>query len=72
MLVRMELLPVHSGIEGTALFDDDGKFFFTAQIIAYIMIIDKSLALMGGIFHQNGNRYGRTAAGAKNFSALAT
>ena len=45
MRVGMELSPLHGWIEDTAHLGNDGKFFFTAQVIADVVIVDKSFTL---------------------------
>ena len=60
--------PVHGRIKDAALFGNDGKFFFPAQIIADVVILDKRLARVAGLFDQHGNGNGRAAAGTEYLS----
>ena len=59
LCVGAELRPAHGRIEDAALFGNDGKFFFPAQIIADVMILDKGLARMAGLSDQHGDGNGR-------------
>lgn len=45
MHVGAEMRPAHGRIENAALFGNDGKFFFPAQIIADVVILDEGFVL---------------------------
>ena len=59
LCVGADMRPVHGRIEDAALFGNDGKFFFSAQIIADVVILNKRLARMAGLFDQHGDGYAR-------------
>lgn len=66
LCVGADMRPVHGRIEDAALFGNDGKFFFPAQIISDVVILDKGLARMAGLFDQHGDGNGRAAAKTKD------
>ena len=59
LCVGADMRPAHGRIEDAALFGNDGKLFFFAQIVADVVILNKRLARMAGLFDQHGNGYSR-------------
>ena len=43
---------------------------FPCQIVAYVVIADDGLAVVSGLFHQQGDGNGRAGTGAKNLAAF--
>ena len=59
LCVGADMRPVHGRIEDAALFGNDGKFFFPAQIISDVVILDKGLARMASTVMAMGVRLPR-------------